>query len=94
MFWNDPKYKPKNRICEVFWQDFMHNAYLLLILDKNKSREEKASPDYIEPDVYAVFNKMRQEIDRGHPYSKEFIRDIDRSVENEFQRDYGRAAKA
>lgn len=86
-FWNSPFYKPQNKLCEESWDEFLHTAKMLLILDSNRTREEKDSPEYREPDVYAVFNKMRQDIHNELPYSKGFITDIDKSVEREFQKE-------
>lgn len=87
MDWNSPFYKPKNKICEEAWDEFMHAAKMLLILDTNKSKEEKSHPDYREPDVYAVFNKLRQDIHDELPYNKAFIERIDKSIEREFKKE-------
>ena len=87
MFWNDPLYKPKNKICEEAWIDFMRAALIILYLDSNVSKEDKAKSDYIEPDVYSVFNKLRQDYHNELPYSKKFIEPIDRSVEKEIERE-------
>lgn len=87
MEWDSPFYKPQNKICDEAWDEFMHAAKMLLILDTNKSREEKASPNYREPDVYAVFNKLRQDLHNELPYTKAFIERIDKSVAREFQKE-------
>lgn len=87
MYWNSPFYKPVTKICEEAWDEFMATAKMLLILDTNSSKERKALPQYREPDVYAVFNKLRQDIHNELPYSKKFIGKIDESVEKEYARD-------
>jgi hypothetical protein len=87
MKWDSPFYKPQNKICEEAWDEFLHAAKMLLILDYHKSKEDKAKPDYREPDIYAVFNKLRQDIHNELPYSKSFIEGIDRSIEREFKRE-------
>lgn len=87
MEWDSPFYKPQNKICEESWDEFMHIAKILLILDANRSKEEKSRPEYREPDIYAVFNKMRQDIHNELPYSKGFITSIDKSVEREFKKE-------
>lgn len=92
MFWDSPFYKPKNKICEEFWDDFMRSAKILLALDYHKSAVEKASPNYREPDVYAVFNKLRQDYHNELPYSRKFIAPIDKSVERGIARE-GKSAR-
>ena len=86
-FWNSPFYKPQNKICEEAWDEFMHTARMLLILDTNRTKEERERSDFREIDVYAVFNKMRQDIHNELPYSKGFIDEIDKSVEREYQKE-------
>lgn len=87
MDWNSPFYKPQTKIHEVAWDEFMQAAKILLILDANKTKEEKAQPDYREPDIYAVFNKLRQDIHNELPYSKSFIERVDKSIEREFKKE-------
>lgn len=87
MFWNSPFYKPVSKICDDAWDEFMHTAKMLLILEANGLRDPKSSPEYRELDVYAVFNKWRQDLHDELPYSKKFIADIDKAVEREFVRD-------
>jgi len=87
MDWNSPFYKPKNKICEEAWDEFLSTAKILLILDANKTKAEKAHPDYREPDVYAVFNKLRQDIHNELPYSKKLIEKVDKSIEREFKKE-------
>lgn len=86
-FWNSPFYKPQNKLCDESWDEFLHAAKMLLILDTNKSKEDKAKPGYREPDVYAVFNKLRQDIHNELPYSRNFLAPIDKSVEREIRRE-------
>lgn len=87
MYWNSPFYKPVSKICEDAWDEFMQTAKMLLILDANRSKDQKQAPGYREIDVYAVFNKWRQDLHDELPYSKNFIGPIDKSIEKEFARD-------
>jgi hypothetical protein len=80
-YWNSPFYKPKTKICEDAWYEFSQAARMLLILDTNRSKAEKASENYVEPDVYAVFNKMRQDLHNELPYSRKFLETVDKQVE-------------
>lgn len=84
--WNKPGYKPKTRICDVFWHDFISAAKILLVLDNNISDEEKRIRDWQEPDVYAVFNKLRQDYFNELPYSPKFVAKYDKSIEREVAR--------
>lgn len=87
MFWDSPFYKPKNKICDDAWDDFISAAKILLILDHHRTKEQKSRPGYREPDVYAVFNKLRQDYHNELPYSRKFIAPIDKSVERDIERE-------
>lgn len=90
MFWDSPFYKPKNKLCEDFWVEFMRAAKIIMIFDSNLTKAQKAREGYREPDVYSVFNKMRQDIHDELPYSHKFIDEIDRSVEREVRKEIER----
>ena len=91
--WDSSKYKPRNRICDDAWYEFLRAAKLLIILYDN---QEIINKKYIshgkkplrlsEPTIYSVFNKMRQDLGEL-PYSSNFISEIDKSVEKEFARE-------
>jgi len=81
--WNKRNYKPETKIHEAFWHDFLSAAKCLMILDTNMPEREKKIRNWIEPDIYAVFDKIRQDYHNELPYSKRFIDEIDRSIERE-----------
>lgn len=86
-FWNKPFYKPKNKICEDFWDEFMAAAKILMALDYHKPKAAKESPEYREPDVYAVFNCLRQAVHGELPYSSNFLKYVDAEVERDLRRE-------
>ena len=81
--WNKPKYKPETKICDLFWEDFIHVATILRRIDKNMTAREKQIRNWQEPDIYAVFDKMRQDYFDELPYNMNRLREIDRSIERE-----------
>jgi len=85
--WNNIRYKPESRISDEFWHEFMSAAKMLLILDYNMSDEEKRIRNWVEPDIYAVFDKLRQDYHDELPYNKRFIDEIDRSIEREVRKE-------
>lgn len=79
--WNKPKYKPTTKISDIFWHDFISAAKMLTVIDTNMRPSEKKIRNWREPDIYAVFDKLRQDYHNELPYSAKVIAEYDRSIE-------------
>ena len=86
-YWNSPKYKPRTKICEDAWDIFLHTAKILHMMDKKMSAKEKAACNWREPDIYSVFNKLRQDLHDELPYNPKFVGPMDEQIEREYNRE-------
>jgi hypothetical protein len=58
------------KICEEFWDEFLLNAKLVYLLDR-------------EADIYDVFEFIRYHQQGASPFSENFLKRIDAEIEKE-----------